>query len=165
MNRLDLVGHQRLSDGSDDRNSPSHGGLKGDRPADGAGAIKQLRTMLREHCLIRRDHVLAALQHFEHDRPVGLQPADKLHNGLDFRIVEYCGNVGAQQARRRADIAGTPDVRVDDPHQLHFASDLARNTFRMLQQYPCHARSDGAKADQGNFCGRVRHRLIIPSWK
>ena len=36
VNRLDLVGHQRLSDGSDDRNSPSHGGLKGDRPADGA---------------------------------------------------------------------------------------------------------------------------------
>ena len=40
VNRLDLVGHQRLVDGRDDRNAASHGRLEGNRPADAAGAIE-----------------------------------------------------------------------------------------------------------------------------
>ena len=40
VNRLDLVGHQRLVDGRDDRNPASHGRLEGDRPADAAGTIE-----------------------------------------------------------------------------------------------------------------------------
>ncbi len=40
VDRLDLVGHQRLIDGRDHRNPPSHGRLKGNRATHAAGAIE-----------------------------------------------------------------------------------------------------------------------------
>ena len=58
VNRLDLVGHQRLIDGRDDRNPAAYGRFEGYRPADAAGTIEQLAAVLRQHGLVGRDHVL-----------------------------------------------------------------------------------------------------------
>ena len=87
-------------------NPAAHGRLEGDRPADAAGTIEQLAAMLRQQGLVGRDHVLSALEHFEHDRAVGLQAADKLHDRLDFRVVQDRGQIRGQQARAAARYCG-----------------------------------------------------------
>ena len=71
------------------------------------GTIEQLAAMFGQQGLIGRDHVLAALQHLEHDRAVGLQAADELHDRLDFRVVQTVDKSVRQQAGRRHDIART----------------------------------------------------------
>ena len=81
------------------------------------------------------------LQHLEHDRAVGLQAADKLHDGLDFRVVQDRGQIRGQQPGRRHDIAGALDVGIDDPNQLHFSAGLAGNAVLVFEQKSRHARS------------------------
>ena len=153
VNRLDLVGHERLVDGRDDRNPAAHGGLEGDRPADAPGAIEKLAAMFRQQGLVRRDDVLAALQDLEHDGAIGLEAADKLHDRLDLRIIEDRRQLGGQKPGRRRNIAGTSQVRIDNPHQFHLSADLAGNAIRVFQQKSCHAGADGPETNNGYFRG------------
>ncbi len=50
--------------------------------------IEKLPAVLGQHRLVGRDDVLAAFQQLEHDRAVGLQAADQLHDDFDLRIVQ-----------------------------------------------------------------------------
>ena len=81
--RFDLVGRQALADVGDDRNAAGHRSLEGDRPAQFASPIEQLRPMLGQQGLVGRDHVLAAFQQLEHDGTGRLQPALQMAHGHD----------------------------------------------------------------------------------
>ncbi len=118
--------------------------------------------MLRQERLVGRDHVLSALEHLEHDRTVGLQAADKLHHRLDLRIIHHRRQVRGQKTGPRHDIARAVNVRIDNPHQLHVSANLAGNSVLVLKQEPRHTGTDRSEADNGNFRGRVCHRLYNP---
>ena len=151
VDRLDLVGRQRLADGGDDRNAAGHGRLEGDRPAQLAGRVEQLRPMLGQQRLVGRDDVLAAFQQLQHDRAGGLQPADQLHRRHDLRVVGHIGQVGGQQARRQGEVARPVHVGVHDLDQLQMLARLTGNSLMLFQQQPGDAGADRPESNDGDF--------------
>ena len=159
MDRLDLVGHQRLVDGRDDGNPAAHGRLEGDRPADAAGTIEQFAAVLGQHGLVGRDHVLSACSTLSMIERSGSRPPISCTTASisgSFRTVErsVVSSPGGGTIFR-----GGRFRRIDDPHQFDFPAGLAGNPLRLLKQQPCHARTDRAEPDNRHFRGRFCHRL------
>ena len=153
VDRLDLVGGQRLTDGGDDGDAAGHGRLEGDRAAQLPGPGEEFRAVLGQQGLVRRDHVLAALQQLQHDRPGRLQAADHLHHGGNLRVVQDLRQVVGQHSGGQRDVARPRQVRIDHLHQLQPLGGVLGQAVAALQQQPRHARADGSEADDGNFRG------------
>ena len=86
--------------------------LEGDRPAQFAGPIEQLRPVFGQQRLVGRHDVLAALQQLQHDRPGRLDAADQLRHDLDLRILGDLRQVGGQQPFGQIHLAGRGHVPI-----------------------------------------------------
>ena len=153
VDRLNLVGRERLADGGDDRDAAGHGPLEGDGTAQLPRPGKQFRAVLGQQGLVGRNHVLAAFEQLQHDGPVRLHAADDLHHGRNLRVVQHLGEVGGEQSGGERDVARPGQVRIDHLHQLQPLAGVLGDPLATLQQQSRHPRADGPESDNRNFGG------------
>ena len=125
VDRLDLIGRQALADGGDDRNAAGDRRLEGDRAAQLAGPVEQLRAVLGQQGLVRRDDVLAAFEQLEHDRPGVPESADQLDRRHDARGRRAPRRGRRQQTRGQRDVPRAGQVRIDHASQFDPAAGMS----------------------------------------
>ena len=114
-------------------------------PAGGGG---ELRAVLGEQSLVRRDHMLAGRQGVEHQPARGLGAADRLDDQVDLRVVEDAPGVGGQGLTRQGSLPSAGKIAhqsgLDDDRPARPASD----PIGLLVQQPGHARADRSQPQQ-----------------
>ena len=133
-------------------NAAGHGGLEGDRAAQLAGPVEQLRPVLGQQGLVGRDDVLAAFQQLQHDRPGGLQPADQLDRRDDLGLSITLDRSAVSMPGGRAKFRG----RFRSGSTTWTSSSLLPalgDPVALLQQQPGHAGADRSEPDDGDFGG------------
>ena len=115
--------------------------------------VEQFRPVLGQQGLVGGDHVLAAFQQLQDDRPGRLQPADQFDRRDDLRIVGHLGQVGGQQARRQGEVPRPLQVRVDHADQFQPLARTPGDPLAVLQQQPGDAGADRAESNNGDFGG------------
>ena len=134
VERHDLVRRQALADVRDDRDAAGDGGLECDRAAQLAGPVEQLRAMLGQKRLVRRDDIFAAFEHPQHDRPLGLEAADELRDDFDFRIVNDLIDLVGQHALRQVAAARLFEIVDDRLFEPQRAAGVASRAVAVLDE-------------------------------
>ena len=107
--------------------------------------------MLGQERLVRRDHVLAALEDFEQDRAGRLQPADKMGHDADLLILRDPFEIGRENPHRQRHAARLLDILHDDLFEPQTPAGMARGPIGMIQEQPRHSAADRSEPDNADF--------------
>ena len=153
VDRLDLVGLERLADGRDNRNAAPDGSLEGNGSAQLPRPIEQFPPVFRQTRLVGGHHVLAALQKLQDDGPGRFEPPDQFHRGHDLRIVEHRTEIVGKKTGRQGDVSWSRQILVDDPGQRNPSPRMPAYPIATLQKEFCHPRSDRSESNYRNLGG------------
>jgi len=156
----DLVRGEAFADGRDNRDPAGHRGLERNRAAQCTRSIEQLRPVLGQQGLVGGDHVLAAFEQPQHDRPSRFQPPDKLRHGRDFRVVDDAGKIVGEQSAGQVHIPRPGRIGVNDPGQFERFPGVSGDPLATFQQQPRDSRPDRSQADDGNL--GTLHDAVVP---
>jgi len=129
-----LVGSKRLGDGGDDGDAAGNTGLEGNGPAVCAARVEDLAAMLGQQCLVRRDHVLAGLEQFEHGAAGPVRAPHHFDRDLDAAIVQHFVDIRGQQTGRQRNAASFVEIAHDNAAKLQRSASTRREAVWMFEQ-------------------------------